>query len=215
LTPETLEIMLDYHSGQQWKFGMKRTSFAKLCALLAAVTATEASAQTAPKDLCGFLQKVLEAKAQEFAPFKGEAQNRAVFGDTVFHGTFLPPSGTECTLHTRTKVGSAELPPIYDCTLASISDFGQAERVFTRAAIELRACFPLAQFVVMYDGEAKTPRDQFSWVLHADAPGFSLELQMSNMLALLGEAFGGGPVENPAIAVTIDVTDTTSPGDAI
>ena len=193
---------------------MKRWSFVRWCALLAAMTATDASAQT-PGTLCEFVQKVLAAKPVEFAPFKGEPQNRAVFGDTIFKGTYLPPSGTGCTLHTRTKVGRANLPPIYDCTLASISDFGAANRLFAQAAMDLRACLPDAEFVVKYDGEAKTPREMFTWTVEADGDGYELELKMSNTLALIGEAFGGSPADMPQIAVTIDITDTSTPGNAI
>lgn len=182
--------------------------------LLTVIPVSPAQA-AAPASLCEFLEKVLEAKPFEFSPFKGEPQNPAVFGDTVFHGTYLPPSGTDCTLHTRTKVGRAELPPIYTCTLATLSDLGEASKVFTQTSIELRACFPLAQFVVMSDGDTKDPREIFSWTLAAEAPGFRLELQMSNMLALLGEAFGGAPAEHPKIAITVDVTDTSAAKDAI
>ena len=189
---------------------MNRVFLARGWALVAALSVTEASAQE-PATLCEFVQKVLAAKPLEFAPFKGEPQNRAVFGDTVFKGTFLPPSGTGCVLHTRTKVGRANLPPIYNCTLASISDFGEANRLFAKAATDLRACLPNAEFVVKYDGEAKTPREMFSWIVSAEGNGYTLELQMSNTLALISEGFGGPPADMPEIAVTVDITDTSEP----
>jgi hypothetical protein len=41
--------------------------------------------------------------------------------------------------------------------------------------------------------------------------GFKLELQMSNMLALIAGQLGQGSPGTPEIAVSLDITDTSPP----
>jgi len=158
------------------------------------------------RPLCDFVQKVLAAKADSFMALRGEARNPAVFHNEVFTGTLLPASGSECTLFIRSKAGSAELPAKYSCTLGSAKTLDAANRVFARDAQDLRACYPKAQFNVMYDGDGKDPADSLDWIVSTDVPGFSLELEMSNGMDLIAQSFGGGS-GNPELAITLDVTE--------
>jgi hypothetical protein len=158
------------------------------------------------RPLCDFVQKVLAAKADSFASLRGEARNPAVFHNEVFSGTLLPSPGSECTAFIRAKAGSAELPAKYSCTLGTEKTLDAANRIFARAALDLRACFPRAQFNVMYDGDGKDPSDGLDWIVSAELTGFSLELEMSNGMDLIAQSFGGGS-GNPAIAITLDITE--------
>jgi hypothetical protein len=158
------------------------------------------------RPLCDFVQKVLAAKADSFAALKGEARNPAVFHNEVFYGSLLPPGGSECTLFIRSKAGSAELPAKYSCTLGAAKTLDAANRTFARDALELRACFPRAEFKVMYDGDGKDPSDSLDWIVSADIPGFSLELELSNGMSLIAQSFAGG-TGDPELAITLDVTE--------
>ena len=172
---------------------------------------TAAAGETANRPLCDFVQKVLAAKATEFNTLKGEAQNPAVFKNEVFHGTLLPAAGAECTLFIRTKVGRAELDPKYSCTIGSAANFAAANRIFARGAADLRACYSSARFSDSFDGDGRNPADSVDWTLTAEGPDFRLELQMSNQVALVAQAFGQGSPDMPEITITLDVTDTSPP----
>ena len=167
-----------------------------------------ALAQT-PTTLCDFMQKVLAAKPGGFEALKGEAQNPAVFHNEVFRGALLPNPQSNCTLFLRSQAGRVTLPPRYSCTLAQDSHFAAANRIFARAALELRACFPQAMFSVMYDGDGKNPDETFDWIVSADSEGYKLQLEMSNGLSALADALTRGNANAPAIAIDLDVTDTT------
>lgn len=158
------------------------------------------------RPLCDFVQKVIAAKGDGFVALRGEARNPAVFHNEVFFGSLLPPGGSECTLFIRSKAGSAELPAKYSCTLGSAKTLDAANRVFARSALELRACFPRADFKVMYDGDGKDPSDSLDWIVAAEIPGFSLELEMSNGMSLIAQSFAGG-TGDPELAITLDVTE--------
>jgi len=169
------------------------------------------AAENANRPLCDFVQKVLAARGSEFSTLKGEAQNPAVFKNEVFHGNLLPSPGAECTLFVRSKVGSAELEPKYSCTLGSAQNFADANRIFARAAADLRACFPRVQFSESFDGDGRNPDDAVDWTISGDGMGFKLELQMSNMLALIAGQLGQGSPGTAEIAVSLDITDTSPP----
>jgi len=188
--------------------------FKQLCAFLTAsalACGTAAAGETANRPLCDFVQKVLAAKATEFNTLKGEAQNPAVFKNEVFHGTLLPAAGAECTLFVRTKVGRAELDPKYSCTIGSAPDFATANRIFARSAADLRACYGQARFSDSFDGDGRDPTESVDWTVTAEGPDFRLELQMSNQVALVAQAFGQGSPDMPEITITLDVTDTSPP----
>ena len=188
--------------------------FRQLLTFLAAsalACGTAAAGETANRPLCDFVQKVLAAKATEFDTLKGEAQNPAVFKNEVFKGTLLPAAGADCTLFVRTKVGRAELDPKYSCTIGSAPNFAAANRLFARAAADLRACFSQARFTDSYDGDGRNPADSVDWTVTAEGPDFRLELQMSNQVALIAQAMGQGSPGMPEIAITLDVTDTSPP----
>jgi hypothetical protein len=172
---------------------------------------TAAAGETVSHPLCDFVQKVLAAKATEFNTLKGEAQNPAVFKNEVFHGTLLPAPGAECTLFVRTKVGRAELDPKYYCTIGKAPNFAAANRVFQRAAADLRACYSQARFSDSFDGDGRNPTDSVDWMLTAEGPDFRLELQMSNQVALIAQAMGQGSPDMPEITITLDVTDISPP----
>jgi hypothetical protein len=172
---------------------------------------TAAAAETANRPLCDFVQKVLAAKATEFSTLKGEAQNPRVFKNEVFKGTLLPAPGADCTLFVRTKVGRAELDPKYSCTIGAAANFADANRMFARAAADLRACFPQAQFDDNYEGDGQDPTENLDWTLTAEGREFRLELEMTNRIALIAQAMGKGSPDAPEIAITLDVTDTSPP----
>jgi hypothetical protein len=185
----------------------------RLLLVLAACIAggSAAAADNANRPLCDFVQKVLAARGSEFSTLKGEAQNPAVFKNEVFHGTMLPSPGAECTLFVRAKVGRAELEPKYSCTLAKAPNFATAKPMFDRAVADLRACFAQANFDQSFDGDGRDPSDSIDWTLTANGPGYRLELQMSNMIALIAGQLGQGIGGDPEVAITIDVTDTSAP----
>jgi len=185
---------------------------ARLMLVLAVCTLAcgASAAENANRPLCDFLQKVLAARGSEFSTLKGEAQNPAVFKNEVFHGTLLPPSGGECTLFVRSKVGSAELEPKYSCKIAAAPNFATAKPLFDRAVADLRACFAQANFDQSFDGDGRDPSDAIDWTLTANGPGYRLELQMSNMIGLIAGQLGQG-LGDPEVAITIDVTDTSAP----
>jgi hypothetical protein len=188
--------------------------FKPLVALFAAsviACGTAAAGETANRPLCDFVQKVLAAKVTEFNTLKGEAQNPAVFKNEVFHGTLLPAPGAECTLFIRTKVGRAELDPKYSCTIGSAANFAAANRIFARSVADLRACYAQARFSDTYDGDGRDPTEPVDWNVTLEGPDFRLELQMSNQVALVAQAFGQGSPDMPEIAITLDVTDTSPP----
>ena len=172
---------------------------------------TAAAAENAGRPLCDFVQRVLAAKPVEFGTFKGDPQNPRVFGNEVFKGTLLPSSGTECTLFVRTKVGRAELEPKYSCKIGTATDFGEANRMFARAAADLRACYPQIGFSQNADGDGRDPAEPMAWTVSGDGDGFRLELEMSNRVGLLAQAMTKGSSGPPEIAITLDVTDTAPP----
>jgi hypothetical protein len=184
-----------------WRMGLA----AIVAALLASGTA---AAQTPSSTLCDFLQKVLAAKSGGFETLKGDAQNPAVFKNEVFHGTLLPNPNANCTLFLRSQAGRVTLPPRYSCTLDQESDFAGANRVFARAAQDLRACLREAMFSIMYDGDGKDPDESFDWIVSADGSGFRIDLEMSNGLSALADALSQGNANAPPIAIDLDVTDT-------
>lgn len=184
-----------------------KTEVAAVLALLAA--ASPASAQNAASSLCDFVQEVLAARSAGFEALKGKAQNPALFKNEVFHGALLPNRDATCTLFLRSQAGRVTLPPRYSCTLAQDSDFASANRIFARAAQELRACFPAAMFSIMYDGEGKDPDESFDWIVSAEAPDFRLDLEMSNGVSALADALTQGNPNAPPIAIDLDVTDTS------
>jgi hypothetical protein len=172
---------------------------------------TAAAGETLNRPLCDFVQKVLAAKATEFNTLKGEAQNPAVFKNEVFHGTLLPAPGAKCTLFIRTKVGRAELDPKYSCTIGTAPNFVTANRIFARSAADLRACYSNAQFSDSFDGDGRDPTESVNWTVTAEGRDFRLELQMSNQVALVAQAFGQGSPDMPEVTITLDVTDTSPP----
>jgi hypothetical protein len=172
---------------------------------------TAAAGETANRPLCDFVQKVLAAKVTEFNTLKGEARNPRVFKNEVFDGTLLPAVGAECTLFIRTKVGRAELDPKYSCTIGKAPSFAAANRIFQRSAADLRACFSQARFSDSFDGEGRDPTEPVDWTVTAEGPDFRLELQMTNQVALIAQAFGQGPADMPEVTITLDVTDTSPP----
>ena len=178
------------------RFGLFITT---VCSIATAAVAAE------NRPLCDFVQKVLAAKADSFASLRGEARNPAVFHNEVFYGSLLPPGGSECTLFIRSKAGSAELPAKYSCTLGAAKTLDAANRVFARDALELRACFPRADFKVMYDGDGKDPSDSLDWIVGADIPGFSLELELSNGMSLIAQSFTG--TGDPELAISLDIRE--------
>jgi len=182
-----------------------------LAAALSLVCGAATAAENANRPLCDFVQKVLAARGGEFSSLKGEAQNPAVFKNEVFHGNLLPSPSAECTLFVRAKVGSAELEPKYSCTLGAAQNFADANRIFARAAADLRACFPRVQFSESFDGDGRNPADAVDWTISGDGMGFKLELQMSNMLALIAGQLGQGSPGTAEIAVSLDITDTSPP----
>ena len=159
------------------------------------------------RPICDFVAKVLAAKADSFASLRGEARNPAVFHNEVFYGTLLPPAGSECTVFIRSKAGSAELPAKYSCTLGKEKTLDAANRIFARTAQDLRACYPKAEFTIMYDGDGKDPSESLDWIVATELPGFSLELEMSNGTGLIAQSFSGG-TGNPDIEISSDITDT-------
>jgi hypothetical protein len=161
--------------------------------------------------LCDFVQKVLAAKPVEFSTLKGEAQNPAVFKNEVFKGTLLPSAGAECTLFVRTRVGRAELEPKYSCKIGVATSFADANRIFARAAADLRACFAQARFSDNYEGDGRNPAESVAWMVTAEAEGFRLELEMTNRIGLIAQAMVKGSSGDPEIAITLDVTDTSPP----
>jgi hypothetical protein len=188
----------------------------KLRTLVIALTATGMASGVLAADnpnrpLCDFVQKVLAARGSEFSTLKGEAQNPAVFHNEVFHGNLLPSPGSECTLFIRAKVGSAELDPKYSCTLSKSPNFATANSIFARNVAELRACFPQATFDEDFDGDGKDPGESVDWTFSAEGPGYKLEIEMSNMIALISGQLGQGIAGDPEVAITIDVTDTSPP----
>ena len=186
-----------------------RTLLLAVAANGVAFGALAADNQTRP--LCDFVQKVLAARGSEFSTLKGEAQNPAVFHNEVFHGSFLPSPGAECTLFVRAKVGSAELDPKYSCTLSKSPNFATANSIFARNLAELRACFPQAKFDEDFDGDGKDPAESLDWTVSAEGPGYRLELEMSNMISLIAGQLGQGVGGDPEVEITIDVTDTSPP----
>jgi len=172
---------------------------------------TAAAGETANRPLCDFVKKVLAAKVTEFNTLKGEAQNPAVFKNEVFHGILLPSPGAECTLFIRTKVGRAELDPKYSCSIGSATDFAAANRLFARSLADLRACYGQARFMDDYDGDGRDPTEPVNWNVMLEGPDFRLELQMSNQVTLVAQAFGQGSPDMPEITITLDVTDTSPP----
>lgn len=171
----------------------------------------EAAGENANRPLCDFVQKVLAAKVTEFNSLKGEARNPRVFNNEVFWGTLLPEPSAECTLFIRTKVGRAELDPKYSCTIGKGPNFATANRIFQRAAADLRACFGQAQFSDSFDGDGRDPTEPVDWTVTAEGGDFLLELQMSNRVALVAQAMGQGSADMPEIEITLDVTDTSPP----
>jgi hypothetical protein len=188
--------------------------FRQLCTFLTAsalACGTAAAGENANRPLCDFVQKVLAAKVTEFNTLKGEAQNPAVFKNEVFHGTLLPAAGAECTLFIRTKVGRAELDPKYSCTIGAAPNFATANRIFARSVADLRACYGQARFSDSFDGDGRDPAEPVNWNATLDGPDFRLELQMSNQVALVAQAFGQGSPDMPEVTITLDVTDTSPP----
>ena len=59
--------------------------------------------------------------------------------------------------------------------------------------------------------QTRNPDDAVDWMISGDGMGFKLELQMSNMLALIAGSLGQGSPGSPEIAVSLDVTDTSPP----
>ena len=157
------------------------------------------------------MQKVLAAKVTEFNSLKGEARNPRVFQNQVFDGTLLPEPDAECTLFIRTKVGRAELDPKYSCTIGKAPNFATANRIFQRASADLRACFRQARFMDSFDGDGRDPTESVNWTVTAEGPDYRLELQMSNQVALVAQAFGQGSTDMPEVTITLDVTDTSPP----
>jgi hypothetical protein len=149
--------------------------------------------------------------ATEFNSLKGEARNPRVFKNELFWGTLLPSPSAECTLFIRTKVGRAELDPKYSCTIGLAPNFATANRIFARAAADLRACFGQARFTDSFDGDGRNPTEPVDWKVTAEGRDFRLELQMSNQVALIAQAMGQGPSDMPEITITLDVTDTSPP----
>jgi hypothetical protein len=178
--------------------------------LPAAIAATSLMA-AAPADLCDFAKRVIAEKASDFVLLKGQALNPAVFKNETFKGTLLPPGAAECTLNIRRQGARNELPPDYRCTLARAKAFLAADTAFERANHDLRACFPGVKFATMQDGDGRDPADQFDWVVSADAPGWSLELEMTNGITLIAQALTGGD-GSPDIEVTLDIVNTVQPG---
>jgi hypothetical protein len=172
---------------------------------------TAAAGEIASRPLCDFVQKVLAAKPAEFGTLKGEAQNPRVFGDEVFKGTLLPAPGAECTLFVRTRVGRAELEPKYSCKIGTAVNFADANRIFARAAADLRACFAQARFSDSHEGDGHNPSESVAWTTTAEAEGFRLELEMSNRIGLIAQAMVKDSSGAPEIAITLDVTDTSPP----
>jgi hypothetical protein len=172
---------------------------------------TAAAAENAGRPLCDFVQKVLAAKPVEFGTFKGEPQNPRVFGNEVFKGTLVPAGGSECTLFVRTKVGRAELEPKYSCKIGTATDFAEANRLFARAAADLRACYPRVVFSQNADGDARNPDEPMAWTISGDGDGFKLELEMSNRIGLIARTMVQGSNGAAEIAITLDVTDTSPP----
>ena len=148
-------------------------------ALTALMLASGTAAAQAPSNaLCDFVQKVLAAKPGGLEVLKGEAQNPAVFKNEVFHGALLPNPNANCTLFLRSQAGRVTLPPRYSCTLDQQPDFTGANRVFARAAQDLRACLKEAMFSIMVDGDGKAPDESFDWIVSADGASFRIDLEM-------------------------------------
>ena len=59
----------------------------------------------------------------------------------------------------------------------------------------------------MYDGDGKDPSDSLDWIVAAEIPGFSLELEMSNGMSLIAQSFSGSTASDPELAITLDVTE--------
>jgi hypothetical protein len=179
---------------------------------LAGVTALAlGAAAPPPATLCDFARKVIAEKASDFALLKGAALNPELFKNETFKGTLLPAGAAECTLNIRRQAARNEIPPDYQCTLARVKSFLAANAVFQRASRELGACFPGVKFAAMQDGDGKGPQDGFDWLVAADAQGWSLELEMTNGVALLAQALSGGDGD-PDIEVTLDITNTAPVG---
>ena len=189
---------------------MRKIGFAAVIVSFAA--ATQAYAQSPA--LCEYVIKVLNTKANDFAPLKGQARNPAVFHNEVFEGTLRAVPNGECTLDIRHKAGRAEIPPRYTCSLGKATSFTEANRIFARAAQDLRACFPRANFEVMSEGDGKDPSENFDWIVSAEQPGYDLQLEMSNGIGLLAQGMTGasGP---PDIEITLDITNTSEAGPPI
>jgi hypothetical protein len=62
-----------------------------------------------------------------------------------------------------------------------------------------------------YDGDGRDPTEPVNWNVTLEGPEFRLELQMSNQVALVAQAFGQSSPDMPEITVTLDVTDTSPP----
>ena len=182
---------------------MRKIGFAAVIVSFAA--ATQAYAQSPA--LCEYVIKVLNTKANDFAPLKGQARNPAVFHNEVFDGALKAVPNGECTLDIRHKAGRTEIPPRYTCSLGKATNFADANRIFARAAQDLRACFPRAKFESMNDGDGKDPGDAFDWIISAEQTGYDLQLEMSNGVGLIAQGMTGatGPAE---IDVTLDITNT-------
>jgi hypothetical protein len=95
--------------------------------------------------------------------------------------------------------------------LGAAQNFPDANRIFARAAADLRVCFPRVQFSESFDGDGRNPDDDLDWTISGDGMGFKLELEMSNMLALIAGQLGQGSPGTPEIAVSLDITDTSPP----
>jgi hypothetical protein len=184
---------------------MRRT--AQIFASLAAMALIAA----APLDLCGFAKQVIAEKDSDFALLKGEALKPEVFHNETFKGTLKPAGAGDCLLNVRHLAGRTGIPPDYSCTLATSKNFAAANRVFARAATDLRACLPELKFAVMYDGDGKDPAEGFDWLVAGDAPGLSVELEMSNGVDLIAQSLSGAG-GNPDIEVTIRIANTAPPG---
>ena len=182
----------------------------RIAHILASLAGT-ASIAAAPPSLCDFAKKVIAEKASDFALLKGAAVNPKVFNNETFAGALMPVGASGCLLNIRRMAGRAAIRPDYSCSLAKSKDFETANRIFSRAATELRACLPELKFAVMYDGDGKDPADSFDWVVAGDAPGYAIELEMTNGVDLIAQSLTGN-AGDPDIEVSIDITNTAAPG---
>jgi hypothetical protein len=130
---------------------------------------------------CSFVRKVVAAAPGEFAEFKGEEDtlNGAVTDHTIFKGTLVPDSTSDCSLFIRHKEDEKVIPPTYYCVLGPFRTVADATPVYEKDAAELRACFPEWQFTEKRGADKSAPTEVHTFSTRQ--PGMKIVFTLNDM----------------------------------